>query len=143
MVRKNDIKMYSTYNEGKPERSIRNLKNKIDKYITSVSKDMYIDKLNDIVSKYNNTYHRSIKVKPVDAKPKAYNDFSKGINDEHPKFKIGNIVGISKKKLQKAMFQIRRKKFWYWKLVISDLKGEEIVGRFLLNRVAKNKSKNV
>ena len=68
---KNDIGMYSTHNEGKSvvaERFIRNLKNKIYKYMTSVSKNIYIDKLANIVNKYNNTYHSTIKLKPVDVK---------------------------------------------------------------------------
>ena len=60
------IEMYSTLNEGKSvvsERFIRTLKNKIYKYMTSVSKNVYIDKLDDIVNKYNNTYHSTIKIK--------------------------------------------------------------------------------
>ena len=60
----NDIVMYSTNNEGKPviaERFIRTLKNKIYKYMTSISKNVYIDKLDDIVSKYNNTYIHQLK----------------------------------------------------------------------------------
>ena len=71
--------MYSTYNEGKSifaERFIRTLKTKIYKYMTSVSKIVYIDKLNDIVNKYNTTRHRTIKMKPVDVKNNAYIDFS-------------------------------------------------------------------
>ena len=67
----NDIAMYSTHNEGKsvvPERFIRTLKNKFSKYITSISKNIHIDKLDDIVIEYNNTYHRTIKMKPIDAK---------------------------------------------------------------------------
>ena len=60
--------MYSTHNEAKSivaERFIRTLKNKIYKYMTSILKNVYIDKLDDIVDEYNNTYHRSIKMKPV------------------------------------------------------------------------------
>ena len=63
--------MYSTNNGGKSvtaERLIRTLKNKIYKYMTSISKNVYIDNLDDIVKEYNNTYHKSIKMKPVDAK---------------------------------------------------------------------------
>ena len=63
--------MYSTNNEGKSivaERFIRTLKTKIYKYMTSISKNVYIDKLDDIVNKYNNTYHSTIKMKPVDVK---------------------------------------------------------------------------
>ena len=61
--------MYLIHNEGKSvvaERFIRTLKNKIYKYMTSVSKNVYIDKLDDIVNEYNNTYHRTIKIKPAD-----------------------------------------------------------------------------
>ena len=69
---KNDIEMYLTHNEGKSERFIRTLKYKIYKYMTSLSKNVYIDKLDDIVNKYNNTYHRAIKIKPVDMKQSTY-----------------------------------------------------------------------
>ena len=61
--------MYSTHNKGKSvvaERFIRALKNKIYKYMTSISKNVYIYKLDDIVNKYNNTCHSTVKVKPVD-----------------------------------------------------------------------------
>ena len=70
-LEKDAIKMYSTRNEGKSvvaEGFIRTLKNKIYKYMTSISKNVYIDKLDDIVNKYNNTYHSTIKMKPVDVK---------------------------------------------------------------------------
>ena len=66
----NDIEMYSVHNEGKSvvaERFIKTLKNKIYKYMTSVSKNVYVDKLADIVNKYSNTYH-TINTKPVDVK---------------------------------------------------------------------------
>ena len=61
--------MYSLHNRRKSvvaEKFIRNLKTKIFKYMTSVSKNVYINKLNDIVNEYNNTYHITIKTKPVD-----------------------------------------------------------------------------
>ena len=93
--------MCSTHNEGKSvvaERFIRTLQNKIYKYMTSVSKNVYIDKLDDIVNKYNNAYHRTIKMKPVNIKPNTYIDSSKEVNDKDRKFKIGDIVGISKYK---------------------------------------------
>ena len=70
-LKDNDFVMYSTNNEGKSiaaERFIRTLKNNIYKFMTSVSKNVYIDKLDDIVKEYNNTYHTSIKMKPVDVK---------------------------------------------------------------------------
>ena len=67
--------MYSTHNEGKSvvaERFIRTLKSKIYKYMTSISKNVYIDKLDDIVDEYNNTYHTAIKMKPIDVKDNIY-----------------------------------------------------------------------
>ena len=81
--------MYSTNNEGKSvvgERFIRTLKNKIYKYKTAISKNVYIDKLDDIVEKYNNTYHITIKMKPIDVKHNTYIDVKKEINDKDPKF---------------------------------------------------------
>ena len=77
-LKDNDIEMYSIHNEGKSvvaERFIRTLKTKIYKYMTSVSKNVYIDKLDDIVGEYNNTYHRTTKMKPVDVKDNTYIDF--------------------------------------------------------------------
>ena len=59
---------------------------------------MYIDKLDDIVKKYNNTYHTSIKMKPIDVKDNTYIDFKKESNDKDPKFKVGNHVKLSKYK---------------------------------------------
>ena len=93
--------MYSMHNEGKSvvaERFIRTLKNKIYKYMTSISKNVYIDKLDDIVDKYNNTYHSTIKMKPANVKPSTYIEPNKEINYQDPKFKIGDIVTISKYK---------------------------------------------
>ena len=59
---------------------------------------MYIDKLNDIVNKYINTYHRVIKMKPVDVKDNTYIDFPKKVHEKGPKFKVGDHVRISKYK---------------------------------------------
>ena len=96
-LKDNDIEMYLIHNEGKSvvaERFIRTLKTKIYKYMTLISKIVYIDKLNDIVNEYNNTYHRKIKMKPVDIKDNTYIDFNK----QDPKFKVGNHVRIFKYK---------------------------------------------
>ena len=94
--------MYSIHNEGKSvvaERFIRTLKIKIYKYMTSVSKHVCIDKLDYIVGEYNNTYHRTIKMKPVNVKDTyTYIDFKKDVNDKDPKFKVGDHVRISKYK---------------------------------------------
>ena len=93
--------MYTTYIEGKSvvaERFIRTLKSKIYKHMTSISKNVYIDKLDDIVNKYNNTYHTTIKMKPFDVKDNTYINTSKKINNKDPKFKVGDHVRISKYK---------------------------------------------
>ena len=75
LLKDNDIEMYSILNEVKSvvaERFMRTLKNKIYKHITAISKNMYINKLDDIVNEYNNTYHRTIKMKPADIKSSRY-----------------------------------------------------------------------
>ena len=64
--------------------------------MTSISKNLYIDKLDDILNKYNNTYYSAIKMKPVDVKSNTYIDSGKEINEKDPKFKIGDNVRISK-----------------------------------------------
>ena len=66
--------------------------------MTLISTKVYIDKLDDIVNEYNNTYHNTIKIKPVDVKPNAYIDSSQEINYQDPKFKIVDIVRTSKYK---------------------------------------------
>ena len=96
--------MYSKHNEGKSvivERFIRTLKTKIYKYMTSISKNVYINKLDDLVNEYSNTYHRTIKMNPADAKHNAYIDSMElRSNDKDPKFKpkVGDHVRISKYK---------------------------------------------
>ena len=78
-----DTKVYSTYNEGKSvvaERYVRTLKNKIFKHITAVSKNVYFYVLDDIADNYNNIYHRTIKMKPVDVKPDSYVDVNVVVN---------------------------------------------------------------
>ena len=91
--------MYSIHNEGKSvvvDRFIRTLKTKNYKYMTSISKNVYINKLDDTINEYNNTYHRTIKMKPVNVKDNTYIDFKKELNDNDPKFKVGDYVRISK-----------------------------------------------
>ena len=86
-LEKNGRERYSTHNEGKSvvaERFIRNSKNKTYKYMTSISKNVCIDKLDDIINKYNNTYHSTNKIKPVDVKSNTYIDSSKEIHDKNP-----------------------------------------------------------
>ena len=72
--------------------------------MTSVSKNFDVDKLDDIVHKYNNICHTAIKMKPVDAKTNTYIDSSKEVNDKDPKFKTGGTVRISKYKSIFAKF---------------------------------------
>ena len=98
-LKDNDIEMYSIHNEEKSvvaERFIRTLKTKIYKYMTSISKNVYVNKLDDIVNEYNNTYHKTIKMKPLDVKDNTYIDSSKEVNDKDPKFKVCDHVRISK-----------------------------------------------
>ena len=81
-LKDNYIEMYSIHNEGKSvvaEEFIRTLKTKIYKYKTAISKNVYIDKLNDMVNEYNDTYHRTIKMKPVGVKDNTYIDFKKEV----------------------------------------------------------------
>ena len=75
--------MYSTHNEGKSvvvERFIRTLKNKIFKHMTTISKNVYIDALDDIVNRYNNTVHKTIKMKPVDVTNDSYVKYNEESN---------------------------------------------------------------
>ena len=93
--------MYSIHNEGKSviaERFIRALNTKVYKYMTLVSKNVYNGKLDDIVSEYNNTYHRTIKMKPVDVKDDTYIYFNKEVNNKDRKFKVGDHARIFKYK---------------------------------------------
>ena len=93
--------MYSTYIEGKSvvaEKFIKTLKNKIFKHMTIISKNVYIDVLNDIVNKYNNTVHRTIKIKPIDVINDSYVEYNEKPNKKGPKFKVGDCVRISKYK---------------------------------------------
>ena len=93
--------MYSAHNERKSvvtERFVRTLKNKIHKYMTSISKNVYIDKLDDIMNEYNNAYHRTIKIKPIDVKDNTYINIGKEVDDNDLKFKVGDHVRISKYK---------------------------------------------
>ena len=101
-LEKNDLEMYSTHNEKNyvvAERFIRTLKTKIYKYMTLISKNVYIDKLDNIVIEYNNTYRRTIKMKLVDIKYNACIDSVKEVNDKDPKFQGTDHVRISKCKI--------------------------------------------
>ena len=103
--------------------------------------NVYIDKLDDIVSEYNNTYHRTIKMKPFAVKYNTYINIGKDVNDKDPKFKVGDHVRISKYKnifargytpnWSEEIFVIKEiKNAVPWTYVINDLNGEEIIGTF-------------
>ena len=150
-LEKNDIEMYSTHNEGKSvvdERFIRTIKNKIYKHMNSLSKNVYIDKLDDIVNEYNNTKHRTTKMKPIDVKDNTYIDFDKEVNDSDPKFKVGDHMRISKYKnnfakgytpnwFEEAFVMKKIKNIVSWTYVIDDLNGEEITGTFYEKELKK------
>ena len=143
--------MHSIHNEGKSvvaEEFIRTLKTKIYKYMTAISKNVYIDKLNDMVNEYNNTYHRAIKMKPVGVKDNTYIYFKKEVNDKDPKYKVGDHVRISKYKnifakgytpnWSEEVFVIKKfKNTVPWTYAISDLKSEEIIGTFYEKELQK------
>ena len=147
----NSIEMYSAHNGGKSvaaERFIRTIKNKIYNYRTSISKNVYIDKLDDIVHICNNKRHRTTKMEPIDVKDKTYIDFGKEINDNDPKFKVGDYVRISKYKnifakdytpnWSEEVFVIKEiKNTVPWTYVVNDLNGEEITGTFYENELQR------
>ena len=117
-----------------------------------MSKNVYIDKLDEVVGEYNNTYHRTTKMKPVDVKDNTCIDFEKEVNDNDPKFKVGDHVRISK---YKNIFAKGYAPNWYeevfvvgkikntvpWTYVINDLNGEEIIGTFYGKEVEKTNQK--
>ena len=121
--------------------------------MTSISKNVYIDKLDDIQCKYNNTYNRAIKMKPVDFKDNTYIDSmelhsNKELNDKDRKFKVGDHVRISKYKNMFAKGYIPNwseeifvtkngKNKVPWTYVINDLNGDEIIGIFYEKELQK------
>ena len=149
--------MYSTHNKGKSvvaERFIRAIKSKIYKYMTSISKSMYIGKLDDIVNEYNNTYHTTIKIKPIDVKDNTYINTDKEVNYKDPKFKVGDHVRISKYKnifakgytpnWSEEVFVIKKVKNTVpWTYIINDLNGQEITGKYYERELQKANQKEL
>ena len=147
--------MYSTYNEGKSvvaERFIRTLKNKIFKHMTAISKNVYFDVLDDIVNKYNNTVHRTIKMKSIDVTNDSFVEHNEESNKKDPKFRVGDHVRISKDKnifakgyapnwSEEVFVIIKIKKTVSWTYVINDLNGEEITGSFYEKELQKTNQK--
>ena len=150
-LQENDIEMYSIHNAGKSvvaERFIRTIKNKIYKYMTSISKNVSIDKLDDIVDKYNNTNHRTIKMKPIAVKDNTYVNIDKEVNDKDPRFNVGGYVRISKYKnifakgytpnWSEEVFMIKEIKNTVPRTyVINDLNDQQIIGTFYEKELRK------
>ena len=122
--------------------------------MTSVSKNVYIDKLDDTVNKYNNKYHNTIKMKPADVISNTYMESSKEINNKDPKFKFGDTVRISKYKSifakgytpnwsEEAFVIKKAKNTLSWTYITSDLNGEEIVGTFYEKKNCKKQIKKM
>ena len=154
-LKDNNIEIYSTYNEGKSvvaERCIRTLKNKIYKHKTAISKNVYFDVLDNIVDEYNNTYHKTIKMKPIDVGDDSFTEYNDESNEKDPKFKVCDHVRISKFKnvfakgytpnWSEEIFVVKKVKNTVpWTYVISDLNGEEIVGSFHEKELQKTNQK--
>ena len=153
----NNIEIYSTYKEAKPvaaERFITNLKNKIFKHISPVSKNVYLDVLDDIVNKYNNTGHRTITMNPTDVTSDFYAEYNEDSNENDPKFNVGDRVGIPKSKnffakrytqnWSEEVFIVSKMKITApWRYAISDLNSESITGSFYEKELRKLVRKNL
>ena len=151
----NNIEMYSTFNEIKSvvsKRFIRTLKNKIFKHMTAISKNVYFDVLNHIVDKYNNTIHRTIKMKPIEVRNNSLAEYNEESNKANPKFKVGDHVRISKCKnvfakgyapnWSEEIFVIKKVKNTVPSTyVIKDVNGEEIIGSFYKKELQKPNKK--
>ena len=147
--------MYSTCNEGKSvvaERFIRTLKNMIFKHMTAISKNVYFNVLEDSVNKYDNTVHRTIKMKPIDITDDFYAEYNEDSNKRNPKFKVGDHVRICKYKnifargyvsnWSEEIFLIKKVKNTVpWTYSINDLNGEEITGSFYKKELQKTNQK--
>ena len=115
--------------------------------MTSVSKNVYINKLDDIVDKYNNIHHRKIKMKHVDFKDNTYIDFKRKVHDKDPKFKVRDDVRISKYKnifakgytpnWSEEILLIVKLKIPFHGHVINDFNGEEIIGTYYEKELQK------
>ena len=140
----NNIETYSTYNEGKSvvaERFIRTLKNKTFKHMTTISKNVYFDVLDNIVDKYNNTVRKTIKMEPIDVTSDSYAQYNEDSNKEELKFKFDDRVRIWKYKnifakgytqtWPEEIFIISKIKSTVpWTSVITDINGEPIARTF-------------
>ena len=134
------------------QRFIRTLKSKIFKHMAAISKHVGFDVLDDIVNKYNNYYHRTVKMKPIDVTDDSYAEYNENFNKKDPKFKVGDNVRISKYKnifakgytpnWSEEVFIINKiKNTVPWTYAISDLNDEEITGRFYEKELQKTSQK--
>ena len=97
----NNIEICSTYNEGKSavsEKFIRTLKNNIFKHMAAIKQNIYFDVLDDIVDKYKNTVHKTIKMEPIEVTDDYYAEYNEDLSNKNPKLKVGDNVRISKYK---------------------------------------------
>ena len=149
---RNNIIMYSTYNEGKSvvaERLIRTLENKLYKHMTATGKNVYYDVLDDIVNEYNNTKHNTIKMKPKDVGNNNKRVYIDEHNEKRSRFKVGDRVRISKFKniFAKGYTPIWSREIFIINKIndsvpytynIKDLNGEEIIGSFYDRELQKS-----
>ena len=120
--------------------------------MTGISKNVYFDALDDIVKKYNNAVHRTIKMKPIQLTSDSQAEYNEDFNKKDPKFKVGDNVRISKYKnildkeydpnwTEEVFFVSKIKHTVPWTYVVSDLNGEETTGSFYEKELQKNQSR--
>ena len=113
--------------------------------MTAIFKNVYFDVLDDIADVYNNTYHKTIKMKPIDVGDDSFAEYNEESNEKDPKFKVGDHIRISKYKnifskgytpnWSEENFVVKKiKNTVPWTYVISDLNGKEIVGRIQIRK---------
>ena len=134
----------------------KDLKNKIYKHMhmTAISKNVYFDVLDGIVDEYNNTYHKTVKMKPIDVKSDYFAEYNEESNEKEPKIKVGDHVKISKfenvfakgytPNWSEETFAVNKiKNTVPWTYVISDLNGEKIGEVFMKKNCRKLIKKNL
>ena len=136
--------------QGSDKRFIRTLKNKTYKHMTAISKNVYVDVFDDIVNKYNDTVHRTIKMKSIDVTDDSFAEYIEQSNKEDPKFKVGDHVRISKYKnifikgcmpnwLEEIFIIKKIENTMPWTHAINDLNDEEIIFTFYENELQGTK----
>ena len=120
--------------------------------MTAISKNVYLDVLDDIVDKYNNTIHRTVNMKPIDVTDDSYSEYDEDFNKKDPEFKDGDSIRISKYKnifakgytpsWSEEVFVVSKIKYKVpWTYVVNDLNGEEIIGTFYEKELQKTNQK--